>query len=175
MDMGARTETLWNKMQASGENAMQQGNTGQAAAQFEAAVSEAESEHSEARLLISLRNLADAYYVQGKISEAEQADVRAQQLRGTEQVVGKSDDANGSRLAKLAQSCHERGQCEIAENLFKKAVQISTAGFGENSLETADRIENLATFYTEMGQVAKAEPLKQKALQIKGSLSKKSN
>jgi tetratricopeptide (TPR) repeat protein len=156
-------------MQQSGDSAMEQGNTGQAAAQFEAAVAEAESEHSDQHLLTSLRKLADAYYAQGKIFEAEKIDARAQQLRGTAQ----TGDADGSRIANLAQSCHKRGQCEIAENLFKKAVQISTAAFGDESKETAERIGELAQFYKEMGQPEKAGPLVKKTIDIKGSLDSK--
>jgi len=184
--VGSKNESgddkVWSDLQRAGQEAFTAGKYEEAEKKFLDSTKLAEKfGEQDRRLTRSLRSLSDVYYTQGKDGQAEQVDRRITALRErqrgskTESVVDQPDQpadtagiANNKvsdRLASLARVCHQGGQCEKAEELLQRSVDISKKAFGPNSPQVAERLNDLAAFYLSMGMYDKAEPLYQKVLQ----------
>lgn len=133
-------------------------------------------------LILTLQKVSDVYYTLGKDAGAQKVDQKIQQLRkqfrdaATEAVVdqpeqqpepaGIKNDAISDRLANLARVCHEGGQCEKAEKLLVRSVEISKKVFGPDSPPAAQHLNDPAAFYLSPGMYDKAEPLFQEVLKV---------
>jgi serine/threonine-protein kinase len=180
---GSGDAALWKQLNDAGQKAFDEGKYEEAEKQFLAASKEAEKFGvQDRRLILTLRKVSDVYYTLGKDADAEKVDQRIQQLRNhtrgaaTEAVVdqpeqqpepaGIKNDAISDRLANLARVCHEGGQCEKAEELLRRSVEISKKVFGPDSPQVAQRMNDLAAFYLSLGMYDKAEPLFQEVLKV---------
>jgi serine/threonine protein kinase len=181
-------DSAWKNFDSTGQQAFEHSNYAEAEKQFQQALKEAErfGDHDR-RLLSTLHKLSDVYYVEGKYDLADQIEARTaqikQQIAGTHQPskspvetvsqsVETKSDSGSERVANLAKVCHEKGQCDVAEKLFKKSVQISEKVYGSKSAQTAARLNDLAAFYMGMGEMDKAEPLVQQAMDIEAAKAK---
>jgi serine/threonine protein kinase len=180
---------VWKDCTEAGQKAYESGNFKLAEQHFRNAVEEAQNPGMDPKgLLISLRKLGDVLYVEEKYEEAQEIDGKVADLtKGFSHDAGKAgpksnvsssggEDAQvkhekqktSDRLSKLAQMCHQKGQCDKAERLLKRSVEVSKEVFGEDSPEVSERFNDLATYYMSMGQYEKAEPLLEKVLSNKG-------
>ncbi len=173
-------EVQWKDLLDAGQKAYDQGKYDEAEKKFLEAAKQAEKfGRLDRRLARSLQKVSDVYYTVGRDADAELVDQKIKNLRGrpstTEAVIdqpGETPDSHGianhqvsDRHANLARVCHQGGQCEKAEELLQRSVDISKKAFGENSPQVAERLNDLAAFYLSMGMYDKAEPLFQQVLE----------
>ena len=124
---------------------------------------------TDKRHLLSLRKVSDVYYIQGKEQEADEIDKQVQELKERAKS-GKEDNAKTSdRIAAVAKLCHQEGQCDTAERLLKRSLKVVEDSYGKNSLQAAERLNDLAVFYMSMGDYDKANPLMKRVMQIQGT------
>lgn len=69
-------------------------------------------------------------------------------------------------LDALASSYREKGKANLAESLFKKALDLRERTLRPGHLALAFSYDNLATFYESQGKTALAQPLYKKALEL---------
>jgi hypothetical protein len=152
------------------------------------AASEARRSGSKAELLLSLRKLEDALYLQGKFKEADAVYPEVRRLTSaaaaapSEQValksaasmddaafLGKPSESQDDRIAHLAMSCHKNGQCDTAVSLLEHSVAVAKRMYGSRSLKTATRISELASLYLALDEPGKAQPLMDEVMEIRAT------
>ncbi len=83
----------------------------------------------------------------------------------------KDDEELKGKLAKslnnLGAVYHAQGKFALAEEAYKKALDLKVQLFGEEHFETAPLYQNLAAFHSARVQYDKAEPLYRRAISIK--------
>ncbi len=164
------------------------------------AITEARSDGSSSELLQSLRKRQDVLYVQRKFKDADALDPEimrltvalessavAQTAASDEEKVSKSDTKAGAkasselsppksqdeRIANLAMFCHKRGQCGTAIKLLEHSVEVSKRMHGLNSLQTASRIQELASLHMALDENDQAQPLMEQVMEIKSAVARK--
>lgn len=221
---GAKTaetgdDAEWKKLNAEAEKVFNEGLYEEAEKLYRKA-SEAAKKFGEndRRYVMSLRRVADTYYIRGKDAEAARLDhsvERMQQGHGAgthgdgnkqgvpggiresgsnapgaatqsaagsdastststselaqvgEQAQSPSRQSTPDRLAELAKECHKHGQCDTAEQLLVRSIDMAEDVFGNASPQAEARRKDLATFYMTMGQYDKAQPLLSKVMSRK--------
>ena len=158
-------DTLWEKYNNAGIEAFEQGRYAEAETSFLATLREAERFGSQdLRLAKSLHNLANAYYKQGKCSEAEPLYERA--LAIAEQVIGIEHPDMATFLSNLAWVYAAQHRSTEAEPLFKSALAIRERVLGPDHPDVARNLVGIATSYEDQFKFAEAEPLYRRALAI---------
>jgi tetratricopeptide (TPR) repeat protein len=120
-------------------------------------------EHPDVAL--SLNNLANVYWEQGRYDEAEQLHKRALAIR--EQALGPRQPDVASSLGNLANVYCLQERYDEAEPLHKRALAIWEKAFGPEHLHVAMCLNNLAAVYTEQRRFEEADPLHKRALAIR--------
>lgn len=161
---------VWKKLNDEGQSAFDNGEWELAEKKWLAASGEAKKfGRTDKHYLMSLRKVADVYYVQGRDQDGEKIDAEIAELRKERQAsAAEEKKRRDDRIATLAFECHEQGQCDRAEVLLKRSLTIAEKAFGEQSPQTAERLNDLAVFYLSMGDYEKAEPLLKRAMTTKG-------
>jgi tetratricopeptide (TPR) repeat protein len=148
------------------------------------AIVEARHSGNNSELVQSLRKLQDVFYVQENFKAGDALDPEIRKLAGsssgptaaqsTKPSAGMAEAAQpqDDRIARLALSCHKKGQCDTAVSLLEHSVEISKKIYGVNSVKTADRLEELATLHLALDESAKAQPIMDQVMDIKASLGK---
>jgi len=167
----APEEALWKQYDAKGQQALEQSNYAEAERMFRLAVRQAEQlGEQDKRLIVSLRKLGDVYCLQEKYKDAEALDKRIAEIKDKQQAKGVAGggavlaNQNSDKLVEVARVCHMNGQCDKAEALLKRSLQIAEQVFGPDSPQAAERTQDLAAFYLSLGMYDQAEPLFQKVL-----------
>jgi tetratricopeptide (TPR) repeat protein len=116
---------------------------------------------SELKVAMSLNNLANLYYDQGKYEEAfrlhkEALDIKERQLGTNHMEVALS-------LNNLANAFTELGKYDMAEPLLKKALDIVDANQGANQPEKAYFLSNLSVVYLHQSKPDEAMRLHKQA------------
>ncbi len=164
------------------------------------AITEARSDSSSSELLQSLRKRQDVLYVQRKFKDADALDPEimrltaalessavAQTAASEGKPASKSDTKAGAksnpelpppksqdeRIANLAMFCHKRGQCGTAIKLLEHSVEVSKRMHGLNSLQTATRIQELASLHMALDENDLAQPLIEQVMEIKAAVARK--
>ncbi len=157
---------------------------------------EARNDGSSTELLQTLRKLQDVLYVQRKFKDADSLDVEIMRLtaalessavaqtsagkdkEGTASIGNSSSEfpatkTQDERIANLAMFCHKRGQCGTAIKLLEHSVAVSKRMHGLNSLQTATRIQELASLHMALDENDKAQPLMEQVMEIKSAVARK--
>ncbi len=164
------------------------------------AITEARGDGSSSELLQSLRKRQDVLYVQRKFKDADALDSEimrltaalessavAQTATSEGKPASKSDTKAGAksnpelpppksqdeRIANLAMFCHKRGQCGTAIKLLEHSVEVSKRMHGLNSLQTATRIQELASLHMALDENDLAQPLIEQVMEIKAAVESK--
>ncbi len=166
------------------------------------AILEARQDDNDSELLQSLRKQQDVLYVQRNFKGADALDPEIMRLtaeiepsEGTVASEVKKPTASGEtdtadskatqvnpkktvtsdeRIANLAMFCHKRGQCGTAIKLLEHSVEVSKRMHGVNSLQTAARIQELASLHMALDENDKAQPLMEQVMEIKAAVARKS-
>ena len=158
-------DTAWEKLNAVGMKALQEGRYAEAEQHWTAALKEAEKfGGQDPRLATSLNNLAELYRVQGQYAEAEPLYRRA--LAIWEKALGPEHPDVAAGLNNLAELYRAQGQYAEAEPLFQRALAIWEKAHGPEHPDVAQSRNNLAALYGAQGRYAEAEPLYKRALAI---------
>jgi serine/threonine protein kinase len=164
------------------------------------AITEARRDGSSSALLQSLRKRQDVLYVQRKFKDADALDPEIMRLTvalessavaetaaSDDEKISKSDAKAGAkasaelptpksqdeRIANLAMFCHKRGQCGTAIKLLEHSVEVSKRMHGLNSLQTASRIQELASLHMALDENDQAQPLMEQVMEIKSAVARK--
>jgi tetratricopeptide (TPR) repeat protein len=87
-------------------------------------------------------------------------------LRVTPTIVEDASEADLSSLHRMGVACRLCGQFELAENFYRKALQIAEAKFGGNSSEAATHRNFLAGLYFMWGRFELCVPLIERSLGV---------
>lgn len=103
-----------------------------------------------------------------KILGPEHPDVAADQvaLAGLLDAVGKTADEGAVNLNNLAAIHQRRGEPQLAEPLYRRALSIKQRALGDRHPELATTLNNLATLLRKAGRHREAEPLYLRALAL---------
>ena len=114
---------------------------------------------------LSLNNLAELYYSQGRYSEAEPLFKQALDLR--KRTLAENHPLVASSLNSLAELYRRQGRYSEAEPLLKQALELRKRTLGENHPDVASSLNNLAELYKNQGRYSEAEPLLKQALELR--------
>jgi tetratricopeptide (TPR) repeat protein len=120
-------------------------------------------------------------YAKRRYTEAELAFIAALRLaekaalpEEIEKLDAEEQAAVNSRLAKslnnMAALYHTQGKYAMAEDLYKRCLELKQQIFGEEHLEVAINLHNLAVLYSAKRRFEDAEPLYEKSLQLRERL-----
>lgn len=182
----------WSKHYKEAVSAFDESNYARAEVLLRLASNEARHAGGKANLLLTLRKLEDALYVQQKFNDADNLNHeihRLMQAGSTSDGAMKEDGAatasssdvagvtpaQADRVAELAMVCHKKGQCDTAISLLEHAVEISKKMYGPRSLKTADRMSELASLYLALEEPDKAHALMKQVFDIKSQKKQKAN
>jgi serine/threonine protein kinase len=161
-------DVAWRRFNDAGQKAYDQAKYDEAEKQFNLALRESQKfGDTDQHHILSLRRISDVYYITGKEKEADQIDEQVQQLKQKAKAEKENESASSDRIAALAQLCHKEGQCDTAERLLKRSLKVVEDEYGRDSVQTAERLNDLAVFYMSMGDYDKAKPLMSRVMQIK--------
>ena len=159
-------ESSWEQTLQAGQQALGQGKEQEAVRLLTAAVAQAEAfGKSDARLGLSLSNLAQAYAMYGKYVEAEPLYQRA--LGIFQQAYGDEHLEVASTLNNLGVLHRMHGQYAEAEPLLKRSLAIKEKQLGATHPEVALGLKNLAVLYQSDGRLELAEQAFRKALAVR--------
>lgn len=109
---------------------------------------------------------------------SQSKDVKAQKTvetrDGKTSDTAQSEKSRDERIAQLAMFCHEKGQCGTAIKLLEHSVEIAKKMHGDESLQTASRLEELASLHMALDESDEAQPLMKQAMNIRAKLAGKS-
>jgi tetratricopeptide (TPR) repeat protein len=111
-----------------------------------------------------LNNLAELYYVQGRLAEAEL--LFKQGLVIYEKLLGPNSPRVAASLNSLAALYAGIGDLEKAEMQYNRALRILETSAGDKKTDTAFVLNNLGNLYLTKGQYLKAEELYRQALKL---------
>ncbi|MBX9688659.1 MAG: tetratricopeptide repeat protein, partial [Candidatus Obscuribacterales bacterium] len=155
--IGLNSEQKWQQLMDSAAKDYEEGEFRKSKEKYAAAYELSKNfESGDRRTLKSLRKMADLYYVLDEDKLAQDIDEKIAEMEKS--ALNDSPKHVPDRLSKLAFDCHKNGQCDTAENLLLRALDLAETAFGANSKEAAARREDLATFYMSMGDYDKAQP-----------------
>jgi len=158
-------ESRWIEYTDAGLIALGEGRTGDAEAQLERAVAEAEKMGpGDYRLNVSLSTLGGVYRAVGNYDEAERLYRRA--LGVIESAVGTGHPDYATGLGNLARVFREKGDFPAAEAMLEQAQDILVASLGPNNPNVAVGLTNLARLRRAEGNLDRAESLFEVALSI---------
>ena len=161
----AQDTTKWEKSNAAGMEAYQEGRYAETEKRWLAALEEAENfGPDDERLATSLNNLATVYLSQGKYAEAESLFQRW--LTISEKALGPEHPEMARGLNNLAELYKTQGKYAQAEPLYQRSLAIWEKALGPEHPNVAASLNNLALLYNNQGQYAQAEPLYQRSLAI---------
>ena len=165
--LGASAQnTLWDRYNAAGMQAYQQGNYAEAEKQLSAALREAEKfGPQDPRLATSLNNLAGLYQTQGKYAEAEPLHRRS--LAIVEKALGPEHPAVATSLNNLAGLYSDQGKYAEAEPLYKRSLAILEKALGPEHPNVAQSLENYAALLRKMGRNDEAAKMEARAKTIR--------
>ena len=162
----AAPETSWERSNAAGMQAYQQGRYGEAEQHLTAALREAEKfGEQDPRLATSLNNLATLYQYQGNYPEAEPLIQRS--LAIWEKALGPEHPDVALSLNNLAGLYKTQGKHSQAEPLYRRALTILTKSVGPDHPNVATTLENFAELLREMDRDAEAEKMETRAKAIR--------
>lgn len=160
------TAGKWKEYQTQGDKLREDGKFTEAQKKYMLSLKELEDAGKEdSNLVASLKRIADIYYIQGNNAEGQKIDKRAAALsKKLEPALAsaapeESHKAVIDRLASLAQLCHNDGQCDRAELLLKRSIEIAKKVYGPDSKQVNQRLDDLATFYLSLGEDKKADEI----------------
>jgi tetratricopeptide (TPR) repeat protein len=111
-----------------------------------------------------LNNIAELYYTQGRIAEAEVLFERG--LVIYEKVRDPDNPRLASNLNNLAALHSDKGELEKAVRLYQRALEVLKKSSGGQRAHTAFVLNNLGSLYLRMGQHLKAEELYRQSLAL---------
>jgi tetratricopeptide (TPR) repeat protein len=120
-------------------------------------------------------------YAKRRLTEAELAFIAALRIAGKavlpeelEKLNVEEQAAANSRLAKslnnMAALYHTQGKYAMAEDLYKRCLELKQQIYGDDHLEVAINLHNLAVLHSAKRRFAEAEPLYKKSLQLRERL-----
>jgi tetratricopeptide (TPR) repeat protein len=124
----------WKATVEAGNEAMASGRVAQAEVHFLDALKEAETfGEGDARLALSLNNLAAVYHTQGKYTMAEPLYTRSLEIKT--RVLGEEHPDVALNVHNLAVLYSARRMYPVAEKHYKRAIELKTKIYGEDSPE----------------------------------------
>ena len=158
-------DTAWEKLNAAGMKAHQEGRYAAAEQHLTAALKQAEKfGEQDARLATSLNNLAELYHAQGKYAGAEPLYHRSLAIR--EKALGPEHPDVATSLNILGSLYHAQGKYAGAEPLYHRSLAIWEKTLGPEHLYVGRSLNNLGSLYHAQGKYAEAEPLYHRSLAI---------
>ena len=159
-------DTKWEKSNAAGVEAYQQGRYGEAEKRWLAALEEAESfGPDDQRLGTSLNNLGVLYQARGKYAEAEPLFKRSLAIR--EKALGAEHPDVIQSLNNVAGFYYNQGKYAEAEPLYKHLLAILGKFLGPEHPNVALMLENYALLLRKMNRDAEAEKMEARAKAIR--------
>lgn len=156
----------WSTLQKEGDKLREDGKFADAEEKYSKSLAELEATGRNSKSLVdALKRMSDIAYIQGEIKEAQKFDKRAadvsKNIEPAAKAPGPEDEHKAviDRLASLAQLCHNDGQCDRAEILLKRSIEIAKKVYGPDSKQVNQRLDDLATFYLSMGEDQKANEI----------------
>lgn len=166
LGVGCSSENSWEQTLQAGQRALGQGHEQEAVRLLAAAVTQAEAfGKDDARLGLSLSNLAQAYAMYGKYVEAEPLYQRA--LGIFQRAYGEEHLEVASTLNNLGVLHRMHGQYAEAEPLLQRSLVIKEKLLGPAHPEVALGLRNLAMLYQSDGRLDLAETAFRKALALR--------
>lgn len=168
--------------------AIESKNYAQAERELQLAANQYEQSADKQKLFETLHKLSDVLYLDRKIAQAKEVDDKIALLRKQDSglvppsapaadkdavKIQNYPDPHTTRLARLASVCHKNGQCDTAVDILKRSVEVSKQVYGPDSLQTAERMTELASFYMGLGASDKADDLIQAAMEIRAKNGRK--
>ncbi len=159
-------DTKWEKANAAGMEAYQQGRYAEAEKRWLAALEEAENfGPDDQRLATSLNNLALLYQAQGKYAEAEPLYQRS--LGIMEKVLGPEHPDVAASLNNLAELYRNQGRYAAAEPLYQRSLGIMEKALGPEHPDVATLLGKYAELLLKMNRDAEAEKMEARAKAIR--------
>jgi CHAT domain-containing protein/tetratricopeptide (TPR) repeat protein len=115
--------------------------------------------------LITVYNLATAYYDEKRYSEAEP--LYREALQGMREVLGARHQYTLMSVISLAILYKDQGRYGEAEPLYREALQARREMLGARHPDTLESLNGLASLYLEQSRYDEAEPLYREALQAR--------
>jgi tetratricopeptide (TPR) repeat protein len=117
---------------------------------------------------LTLNNLAELYYYQGRYDQAEPLFLQALELR--KRLLGEDHPDIATSLNNLAGLYYYQGRYDQAEPLYLQALELRKRLLGEDHPSVASSLNNLALLYESQGRYDQAEPLYLQALELRKRL-----
>ena len=173
VSLGCSPEASWEMTLQAGQQALGQGKEQkeqEAVRLLSAAVSQAEAfGKNDARLELSLSNLAQAYAMYGKYVEAEPLLKRSLAIK--EKLLGATHPEVALGLRNLAILYQVDGRLDLAEGLFKKLLAVREKALGPDHPEMANSLDDLASLLRKAKREQEADALPAKAAGLKTAAS----
>jgi len=115
--------------------------------------------------LMSVNNLASAYYYQGRDPEAERLHRETLDIR--RRVLGEEHPDTLASMRNLARTCHAQGRYDEAERLYRDTLAIQRNILGGEHRDTLRSMNDLAAAYQDQRRFAEAEQLHRETLDIR--------
>jgi non-specific serine/threonine protein kinase/serine/threonine-protein kinase len=112
--------------------------------------------------LMSVSNLAAAYYYQGRDPEAERLHRETLDIR--RRVMGAQHPDTLASMRNLARACHAQGRYGEAERLYREVLEIQSDILGAEHPDTLRSMNDLAASYHDQGRYEEAERLLRETL-----------
>ncbi|MFQ5849365.1 MAG: tetratricopeptide repeat protein [Candidatus Binatia bacterium] len=158
--------SLWQKQMVAATKAYQQGRYHRAEELLEAALDKAENFGlQDRRLAINLNNLAEAYRVQGKYTEAKPLYQKALAIWEKVRQPGFPYVAIG--LNNLALLYAAQGKYDKAERLYQRSLAIWEEALGPDHRAVATSLENYASLLRKTNREAEAAKMEARAKAIR--------
>ena len=162
----AQDTTKWEKSNAAGMKAYEEGRYAEAEKRWLAALEEAENfGPDDERLATSLNNLAALCRTQGKYAEAEPLYQRSLAIR--EKALGPEHPDVASSLNNLAGLYDNQGKHAEAEPLYQRALAIVEKALAPEHPDLATSLENYARLLRKIDRDAEAKKLESRAQAIR--------
>jgi tetratricopeptide (TPR) repeat protein len=161
----AQDSAEWEKANAAGIRAFQEGRIAEAEKHMTAALKIAEGfGPTDPRLATSLNSLGVLYGAGGKFEQCEPLFRRALEI--TEKISGPDSPQVAASINNLAAFYRGQGKLAEAEAQYKRALAIQEKAMGAGDPAVAAALNNLAIVYQTEGKFELAEPAYKRALDI---------